>query len=57
MLYSFCPLLLQSVIMVLFREDKTPPDEMKAWDFWHSRQHSIKQRIIDIGENTQTVLT
>lgn len=36
--------------MVVFRDDKTIDDEMKAWEFWHSRQHSIKQRIIDIGK-------
>jgi hypothetical protein len=41
---------LQSVIMLVFREEKSPEDEIKAWQFWHSRQHSIKQRILDAGE-------
>ena len=41
--------LFQSVIMVVFREDKHLDDERKAWEFWHSRQHSYKQRVIDIG--------
>uniref|UniRef100_A0A182MEV2 Grh/CP2 DB domain-containing protein n=1 Tax=Anopheles culicifacies TaxID=139723 RepID=A0A182MEV2_9DIPT len=36
-----------SVIMLLFREEKSPEDEIKAWQFWHSRQHSVKQRILD----------
>ena len=40
---------LQSLIMVVFREDKHLDDERKAWEFWHSRQHSYKQRVLDIG--------
>ena len=39
----------KSMIMVVFREEKTPEDEAKAWHFWHSRQHSAKQRILDAG--------
>ncbi|XP_053393809.1 uncharacterized protein LOC123523670 isoform X2 [Mercenaria mercenaria] len=39
---------LKSVIMVVFREDKHLEDERKSWEFWHSRQHSYKQRVIDI---------
>ena len=30
-----------------FREGKTQEEELKAWQFWHSRQHSVKQRILD----------
>ncbi|XP_021698370.1 protein grainyhead isoform X3 [Aedes aegypti] len=37
----------KSVIMLMFREEKSPEDEIKAWHFWHSRQHSVKQRILD----------
>ncbi|OQR76627.1 protein grainyhead-like, partial [Tropilaelaps mercedesae] len=37
----------KSLIMLVFREEKSAEDEMKAWQFWHSRQHSIKQRILD----------
>ncbi|KAK3089720.1 hypothetical protein FSP39_005877 [Pinctada imbricata] len=40
--------MVKSVIMVVFREDKSLDDERKAWEFWHSRQHSHKQRVIDI---------
>jgi hypothetical protein len=36
--------------MLMFREEKSPEDEIKAWQFWHSRQHSVKQRILDAGE-------
>lgn len=39
--------IVKSVIMLMFREEKSPEDEIKAWQFWHSRQHSVKQRILD----------
>lgn len=38
--------------MVVFRDDKSVEDEQKAWEFWHSRQHSHKQRVIDIGKSS-----
>lgn len=38
--------------MLVFREDKSLEDERKAWEFWHGRQHSFKQRILDIGTAT-----
>ena len=34
----------------MFREEKSPEDEIKAWQFWHARQHSVKQRILDAGK-------
>lgn len=37
----------KSLVMLVFREEKSPEDELKAWKFWHSRQHSVKQRILD----------
>lgn len=43
---------LQSVVMLMFREEKSPDDEIKAWQFWHGRQHSVKQRILDAGKCT-----
>lgn len=42
--------LFQSVVMLMFREEKSPEDEIKAWQFWHGRQHSVKQRILDAGK-------
>jgi len=39
----------KSVIMLVFRRDgKSQEEEIKAWQFWHQRQHSVKQRIIDV---------
>ena len=40
----------QSIIVVLFRDERAVEDELQAWEFWHSRQHSVKQRILDIGK-------
>lgn len=37
--------------MLMFREEKSPEDEIKAWQFWHARQHSVKQRILDAGKS------
>uniref|UniRef100_A0A8C4NCP3 Grainyhead-like transcription factor 2a n=1 Tax=Eptatretus burgeri TaxID=7764 RepID=A0A8C4NCP3_EPTBU len=40
---------LRSVIMVVFGEDKNRDEQLKYWKYWHSRQHTAKQRVIDIG--------
>ncbi|CAG5118550.1 unnamed protein product, partial [Candidula unifasciata] len=46
----------KSVIILAFREEKPMEDERKAWEFWHGRQHSYKQRILDIDtKNCQGV--
>lgn len=37
----------KTLMLLVFREEKSHEDEIKAWQFWHSRQHSIKQRILD----------
>jgi hypothetical protein len=34
--------------MVVFREDKTYDEEIKTWQLWHKRQHSPKQRILEV---------
>lgn len=34
--------------MVVFREDKSYEDEIKTWQMWHKRQHSAKQRILEV---------
>uniref|UniRef100_T1IHN7 Grh/CP2 DB domain-containing protein n=1 Tax=Strigamia maritima TaxID=126957 RepID=T1IHN7_STRMM len=30
----------KSMIMLVFREEKSSEEEVKAWQFWHGRQHS-----------------
>ncbi|GIY40524.1 protein grainyhead [Caerostris darwini] len=44
----------KSVVMLMFREEKPPEEELKAWQFWHSRQHSVKQRILDADTKNST---
>lgn len=41
----------QSVVMVVFGEEKCRDDQLKHWKYWHSRQHTAKQRCLDIGED------
>uniref|UniRef100_A0A914VQU6 Grh/CP2 DB domain-containing protein n=1 Tax=Plectus sambesii TaxID=2011161 RepID=A0A914VQU6_9BILA len=38
----------KSILMVVFREDKSYEEEIKTWQFWHARQHSVKQRILEV---------
>uniref|UniRef100_A0A9J7YC89 Grainyhead-like transcription factor 1 n=1 Tax=Cyprinus carpio carpio TaxID=630221 RepID=A0A9J7YC89_CYPCA len=40
----------RSVVMVVFGEEKTRDDQLKHWKYWHSRQHTAKQRCIDIAD-------
>ena len=49
--------MVKSVIMVVFREGKSQDEEMKYWNFWHSRQHSVKQRILDADTKNSVGLT
>ena len=44
----------KSVVMLVFRDAKNPEDEVNAWDFWHQRQPTSKQRIIDAETNNMT---
>lgn len=37
--------------MVVFAEDKSREDQLRHWKYWHSRQHTAKQRCIDIGKS------
>ena len=41
----------KSVVMLVFRDAKNPEDEINAWEFWHQRQPTSKQRIIDAETN------
>ena len=40
--------------MIVFREDKTYEEEIKTWQFWHSRQHSVKQRILEVDSKNSS---
>lgn len=41
--------------MVVFGEDKCQDEQLKNWKYWHSRQHTAKQRVLDIGTTSYTV--
>ncbi|NWV45750.1 GRHL1 protein, partial [Daphoenositta chrysoptera] len=47
----------RSVIMVVFAEDKTREDQLRHWKYWHSRQHTAKQRCIDIADYKESFNT
>lgn len=43
--------------MVVFGEEKCRDDQLKHWKYWHSRQHTAKQRCLDIGKKCAFHLT
>lgn len=47
----------QSVIMVVFGEDKCRDEQLKNWKYWHSHQHTAKQRVLDIGKMINMLFT
>ncbi|XP_043935191.1 grainyhead-like protein 1 homolog isoform X2 [Protopterus annectens] len=47
----------RSVVMVVFGEDKTRDDQLRHWKYWHSRQHTAKQRCIDIADYKESFNT
>ncbi|KAM9309428.1 grainyhead-like protein 2 homolog [Pholidichthys leucotaenia] len=42
--------MVQSVVMVIFGEGKGKDEQLKNWKYWHSRQHTAKQRVLDIAD-------
>ncbi|XP_018589445.1 grainyhead-like protein 1 homolog isoform X1 [Scleropages formosus] len=47
----------RSVVMVVFGEEKCRDDQLKHWKYWHSRQHTAKQRCIDIADYKESFNT
>ncbi|KAG8441751.1 hypothetical protein GDO86_010795 [Hymenochirus boettgeri] len=47
----------RSVIMVVFSEDKNRDEQLKFWKYWHSRQHTAKQRVLDIADYKESFNT
>ncbi|MGH0119792.1 UNVERIFIED_CONTAM: hypothetical protein FKN15_000876 [Acipenser sinensis] len=50
-------IILQSVVMVVFGEEKCRDDQLKHWKYWHSRQHTAKQRCVDIADYKESFNT
>ncbi|KAF6716353.1 Grainyhead-like-like protein 2 [Oryzias melastigma] len=49
--------IVQSVIMVVFGEDKGRDEQLRNWKYWHSRQHTAKQRVLDIADYKESFST
>nr|XP_020462375.1 grainyhead-like protein 2 homolog isoform X2 [Monopterus albus] len=49
--------IVQTVIMVVFGEDKCRDEQLKNWKYWHSRQHTAKQRVLDIADYKESFST
>ncbi|KAF4073563.1 hypothetical protein AMELA_G00244650 [Ameiurus melas] len=47
----------RSVVMVVFSEDKNRDEQLKYWRYWHSRQHTAKQRVLDIADYKESFNT
>ncbi|KAF3840409.1 hypothetical protein F7725_019126 [Dissostichus mawsoni] len=47
----------RSVIMVVFGEDQCRDEQLKNWKYWHSRQHTAKQRVLDIADYKESFST
>ncbi|XP_072251028.1 grainyhead-like protein 2 homolog isoform X2 [Leuresthes tenuis] len=47
----------QSVIMVVFAEEKCRDEQLKNWKYWHSRQHTAKQRVLEIADYKESFST
>ncbi|CAL8316469.1 unnamed protein product [Merluccius merluccius] len=47
----------RSVVMLVFGEDKAYEDQLKYWRFWQTRQHTAKQRCLDIADYKESFNT
>jgi hypothetical protein len=43
----------RSIVSVVFGDGKCEEEQLKHWKYWHSRQHTAKQRVIDIAGKFQ----
>uniref|UniRef100_A0A672PIY9 Grainyhead-like protein 2 homolog n=1 Tax=Sinocyclocheilus grahami TaxID=75366 RepID=A0A672PIY9_SINGR len=47
----------RSVVMVVFGQEKYRDEQLKHWNYWHSRQHTAKQRVLDIADYKESFNT
>lgn len=40
----------KSVVSVVFGDGKPEDEQLRHWRYWHGRQHTAKQRVIDIAD-------
>ena len=44
---------LQSLLHLVFRDEKDPNVELQHWRYWHAQQANPQQRAFDIGKLTE----
>lgn len=47
----------RSVVMVVFGQEKCRDEQLKHWNYWHTRQHTAKQRVLDIADYKESFNT
>ncbi|KAK7147784.1 hypothetical protein R3I94_010344 [Phoxinus phoxinus] len=47
----------RSVVMVVFGQEKCRDEQLKHWNYWHNRQHTAKQRVVDIADYKESFNT
>uniref|UniRef100_A0A8C1PFB6 Grainyhead-like transcription factor 2a n=2 Tax=Cyprinus carpio TaxID=7962 RepID=A0A8C1PFB6_CYPCA len=47
----------RSVVMVVFGQEKYRDEQLKHWNYWHTRQHTAKQRVLDIADYKESFST
>ncbi|XP_056330925.1 grainyhead-like protein 2 homolog [Danio aesculapii] len=47
----------RTVVMVVFGQEKCRDEQLKYWNYWHTRQHTAKQRVLDIADYKESFNT
>ncbi|XP_078482696.1 grainyhead-like protein 2 homolog isoform X1 [Ciona intestinalis] len=45
-----------SVVQIVFGDGKPEDEQLRHWKYWHARQHTAKQRIIDIADYKESCM-
>uniref|UniRef100_H2ZM20 Grh/CP2 DB domain-containing protein n=1 Tax=Ciona savignyi TaxID=51511 RepID=H2ZM20_CIOSA len=45
-----------SVVQIVFGDGKPEEEQLSHWKYWHARQHTAKQRIIDIADYKESCM-
>ncbi|XP_076804990.1 grainyhead-like protein 1 homolog isoform X1 [Clavelina lepadiformis] len=45
-----------SVVQIVFGDCKPEDEQIRHWKYWHARQHTAKQRIIDIADYKESCM-
>jgi len=39
-----------SIVQIVFGDEKQEDEQLRNWKYWHARQHTARQRVIDIAD-------